>query len=67
MIKVRMSSGSVLLGITAENVERLLAGQPILLNLKDIGLPSQQIAIIYGPTIADLMDQLRENGMVLPA
>lgn len=49
----------VVLGLSGENVTRLMAGEPILLNLAELGLPAQQIAIMGGRTEADIAAELR--------
>lgn len=49
---------TVILGLSGENMTRLMADEPILINLADLGLPAQQIAIIGGRTEADIAAQL---------
>jgi hypothetical protein len=51
----------VILGLSGENMTRLMADEPILLNLADVGLPAQRIAIIGGRTEADIAKQLTEH------
>lgn len=47
------------LGLSGENVARLMAGEPITLDLADLGLPPQRIAILGGRTEADIEHDLR--------
>ncbi|PZG20631.1 hypothetical protein [Nonomuraea aridisoli] len=47
-----------LFGLSGENVTRLMAGEPISVNLADIGLPDIQIVIVGGRTEQALAEQL---------
>ena len=58
MIKAKIGD-SVLLGITDENIKRLIAGQPIKLNLSELGLPDQKIGIMYGKDEQEIYEQLK--------
>lgn len=62
MIKavVRDTTGQplVILGLSGENMTRLMADEPILINLADLGLPPLRIALIGGRTETDIADQL---------
>lgn len=57
MIRARLTDGSFVLGIDAENVARLKAGQSIGVNLAQIG-GKDTVYIIYGETLADVMREL---------
>jgi hypothetical protein len=51
MIKAVLLVGSkkiVLLGLTGENMARLMNKEPIVINLKELGLPDQDLAIVGG-------------------
>lgn len=48
MIKATTESGSVILGLTAENLKRLKANQPIAFCLSEIGLEPRKVMICYG-------------------
>lgn len=48
----------VLLGITGENVTRIVAGEPLKVNLNEVGLDDIEIAIVYGKTEEDLVAQI---------
>lgn len=56
----------ILLGLSGENVTRLMADEPIKVNLAEIGLPPLQIAIIGGRTNADITAQLEQHYGPLP-
>lgn len=47
------------LGLSGENVTRLMAGEPITLDLADLGLASQRLVILGGRTEADIEHELR--------
>lgn len=53
----------VIIGLSGENITRLVANEPIQINLADIDLPPLHIAIIYGRTEADLVVQLTSPPM----
>ena len=59
MIKAKTNKGDIILGLSAENIKRLIDNQPILLNLKDIGLEDRKVVIIYGPTEESIAADLR--------
>lgn len=63
MIKASGKTGDgrpfVLLGLSGENVTRMVAGEPVKLNLKDVGLDDIEVAIVYGKTESDIVEQLR--------
>lgn len=56
----------VLLGLSGENVTRLMADEPIKINLAELGLPPLQIAIVGGHTEADITTQLEQHYGPLP-
>lgn len=47
------------IGLSGENLTRLMAGEPILVDLADFGLPSQGVALVGGRTEADIERDLR--------
>lgn len=63
----------VLLGVSAGNVRRLVAGEPILVDLSRL-LPQQaagkpvraELAIHYGETLGAIADELASHGLPLP-
>lgn len=40
----------VVLGLSGENVVRLMQGRPVPLDMAELGLPSLQVVIVYGDT-----------------
>lgn len=56
----------LILGLSGENVTRLAAGEPIHISsaqLKAMGLPPMVVAICYGRTEQDIIDEMREHGV----
>jgi hypothetical protein len=70
MIIGRASDGKtqmLLLGVSRENVNRLIKGQPILVKRETHGdgIPrGWQITIVFGETEEDIANDLRRAGMV---
>lgn len=62
MIKALLGNGTVLIGLSARNIERLQAGQPILFDLTALGLAPQQVAIAAGATEEDIATELQREG-----
>lgn len=56
----------VLLGLTGENVTRLMADEPVLVNLAELRLPPLRIALTGGRTEADIIRQLETHYGPLP-
>lgn len=58
----------LMLGLTGENITRLMAGEPIYLEAKapTYGLPAMQVMICGAKTELDLIDGLRSSGLVPP-
>lgn len=54
----------VILGLSGENMTRLMAKEPILLDLADLGLPPTMVAIVGGKTEDDIAADLREHGLI---
>lgn len=46
------------LGIEAENVRRLQAGQPIAVDMTELGYPGLKLMIFYGRDMGDLYKQV---------
>lgn len=53
----------LLLGLSGENMTRLMAGEPIDINAADLGLPAMQIVILGGRTEQAILDQLHTHGL----
>lgn len=54
----------LVLGLTGENITRLMADEPILINLADMDLPDTQIIIIAGKTDEDIAKKLTKHGLL---
>jgi hypothetical protein len=63
VIKAKMSDGSLLFGLSAENCRLLLAGYPITFDLASIGLPPQGVVIVGGETEEAIEAALREANL----
>lgn len=64
MIKARLETSDgpiVLIGLSGENMARLMADEPIDFNLSDIGLPPQRVWIIGGSTEDVIAQRLVEQ------
>jgi len=64
MLKARVGDKYVF-GLSAKNVERLMDGQPILIDMRELGLESGHVMIFYGKTEADMQRALEEAGIEL--
>jgi len=53
-------------GLSRGNIDRLTAGQPIKINLRDLGGPAVNIAIMFGETEQALFDELKAAGAISP-
>jgi hypothetical protein len=51
----------VLLGLSGENLTRLVAQEPIAINLADLGLPPCQVIITYGRTESEILEDLKKR------
>jgi hypothetical protein len=56
----------VLLGLSGENMTRLMADEPILVDLAQLGLSHLRIALIGGRTEGTIMEQLERQFGPLP-
>ena len=67
MIKARLggtTKPTALLGISGENITRLLADEPILVHLADIGMADIDIVIVAGKTELDILAALERVGLL---
>lgn len=55
----------LMLGLSGENVTRLMADEPIMFNVADLGLPPMVVVIVGGRTEKAIVEKLRAAGMVL--
>jgi S-ribosylhomocysteine lyase LuxS involved in autoinducer biosynthesis len=59
MIKAKTNTGDLLYGIDAENVRRLIAGKPIVIDMADMGGRKGTYTIImYGETLDDIKKEI---------
>ncbi|MCH5677847.1 hypothetical protein [Streptomyces gilvus] len=66
VLRTSLGQTVVLLGLSGENVTRLMADEPIKVNLAELGMPPLQIAIVGGRTEADITAQLEQHFGPLP-
>jgi hypothetical protein len=67
MIRAKLSNGDLLFGIDAENVRRLVADNPLVIDCHQMGYPFR-ILITYGDTLAEIQARLeRISGPLPPA
>ena len=66
MIRARLSDGSFILGVDAENIRRLTEGQALVVDLAALG-GTDKVFIMYGTTMADILRELEQaTGEPLP-
>ena len=68
MIKATGRTGDgkplLVLGLSGENATRLMADEPIRLNLADLGLPPLEVVIVGGRTEADIERDMQAAGLL---
>lgn len=57
----------LLLGLTPANIRRMRAGEPILVDCADLGLPGVRVSIMFGQTERAIVAELRDAGFDLPS
>lgn len=57
--KMKDGRPMVLLGLTGENIARLMADEPVSVDLGQLGLPPVQVVLMYGKTETDIAKQLQ--------
>jgi hypothetical protein len=65
MLKAR-SGDRFVFGLSARNIELLMNGHPIDVDLKELGCSSGHVLIFYGKTEADMKNALEEAGVLPP-
>ena len=66
MLRARTSNGVFVLGLDAENIERLVSGKPILVSLAELG-GTDDVLIMAGNTLDDIKNELESaQGAPLP-
>lgn len=58
MIKAKCNDGTLIFGLTKENITRLQQKQPISFNLKEMGLEDREIIIMYEETDEKIYEEL---------
>lgn len=70
MIKARLRDATgtpvILLGLSGENITRLLADEPIKVDCAELGIPGLKIALIAGRTEAHIVTQLEQHYGPMP-
>ena len=66
MIRARLSNGAFIVGLDSVNIERLVKGQPIVIDLAEMG-GRDVIMVLFGVTQEDILSALKHaNGGTLP-
>lgn len=65
MLRAKINNGPFILGLDAENINRLKQGQPILVSLAEMG-GTDDVLIMAGETLSDIAKELESNGFELP-
>lgn len=66
MIKATGTYGGkpmLILGLSGENMTRLMADEPIVINCAELGLTDMVVLLVGGRTEADIAAQLRTAGV----
>jgi hypothetical protein len=67
MLRIRMSNGLFVFGLDAENIRRLVNGEPIHIELEQLG-GTDKILIMAGETLADVAKDIEmATGVKIPA
>lgn len=66
MLKAR-SGDNLIFGLSARNIELLMEGKPISIDLRDLGMDKGRVMIFYDKTEEDMKAELEATGMVLPS
>lgn len=69
MIKAAGTVGGkpmLILGLSGENMTRLMAGEPIMLDAAALGLPDMTVVVVGGRTEDSITADLRAHGLVPP-
>lgn len=59
-----LGSPLLILGLSGENMTRLMAGEPISFDLADLGLPPMRVIIVGGRTEDAITGHLAEHGLL---
>jgi hypothetical protein len=64
MLRLLFKDGTWVIGITKENVAKLVSDEPLMIDFTEFGVPAAQIFVMYGDTKLDLIDKLLEANMI---
>lgn len=56
----------ILLGVDRENIRRLTGGEPIKVDLTELGAGDGDVIVVYGETLQSLAGELRAAGIPVP-
>lgn len=65
MLIARLSDGSFIIGIDANNIRKLREGKPMVVDLFSLG-GTDRFMLAYGETLGDIIKELKDAGMELP-
>jgi len=67
MIRFLASGPTIGLGLSRENINRLVAGQPVRVTFKSVGFQEEgQVVVFFGETEQEMAKQLIDGGMITP-
>lgn len=70
MIKARGQAGDgrpvIFLGLSGENMTRLMADEPIRVDLADLGGPPCVVVIVGGRTVGAIVEKFAAHGLIPP-
>lgn len=58
MIKAKLNNGDLIFGLSKKNLIRLQKGEPIVFNLKDMGLEDRKVMIAFGETEEQIYEDM---------
>ncbi len=61
MIKAKTNDGTIILGLSDENMKRLAEGNPIVFNLKSVDLEDRNVMIFNGRTEDDMYKSMMDG------
>lgn len=64
MLRAR-AGDKLVFGLSAKNIELLMEGKPISIDLRELGYDAGAVLIFYGRTEADMQQQLEDAGIKL--
>lgn len=61
MIKAKLNNGDLLFGLSKQNIERMMKGEPVVFNLSSMGLEDRRVMIMYGETEDKIYEELVDH------